>query len=93
MSTWVRFYFDDADPCAECECGWYTPGDSAVDAFRAWWKHRAYHHPDAPAGDTDDPREWCEHGRRGPHIVFAPGRGVEWRRCPGPVSGTAPAWP
>lgn len=35
----VRFYFDDADPTAECECGWHTHGDAAVDAFRAWWSH------------------------------------------------------
>lgn len=39
----VRFYFSDADPVAECECGWRTVGDAAVDAFRAWWKHRASH--------------------------------------------------
>lgn len=45
--TWVRFYFSDADPVAECECGWRTIGDAAVDAFRAWWKHRASHYPEA----------------------------------------------
>lgn len=42
----VRFYFDDADPVALCECGWHTHGDAAVDAFRAWWKHRADKHAD-----------------------------------------------
>ena len=35
----VRFYFDDIDPVAECECGWHAHGDAVVDAFRAWWKH------------------------------------------------------
>lgn len=40
---WVRFYFDDADPVAECACGWHTHGDSASDAFGAWWKHRREH--------------------------------------------------
>jgi hypothetical protein len=35
----VRFYFDDADPVARCECGWHAHGDAAVDAFRAWWAH------------------------------------------------------
>lgn len=35
----VRFYFDDADPVAECGCGWRAVGGSATDAFRAWWKH------------------------------------------------------
>jgi hypothetical protein len=38
-SVSVRFYFSDADPCAECECGWRTQGDAAVDAFSSWWKH------------------------------------------------------
>lgn len=35
----VRFYFSDADPVAECGCGWRAVGDSAVDAFKAWWRH------------------------------------------------------
>lgn len=35
----VRFYFDDADPVARCECGWHAHGDAPVDAFSAWWKH------------------------------------------------------
>lgn len=35
----VRFYFSDADPVAECGCRWRAVGDSATDAFRAWWRH------------------------------------------------------
>ena len=53
---WVRFYFDDADPVAECECGWHAHGDAAVDAFRAWWKHRA------AVGELDDAPALCRHG-------------------------------
>lgn len=58
----VRFYFSDADPVAECECGWRMVGDAAVDAFRAWWKHRASHDevarpvidpPTAPTPESD----------------------------------------
>jgi hypothetical protein len=44
--TDVRFYDDDSDVVAECPCGWHAHGDSASDAFAAWWKHRAEKHPD-----------------------------------------------
>lgn len=43
----VRFRFADIDIRATCECGWTATGDAAVDAFRAWWAHRADKHPDA----------------------------------------------
>jgi len=43
----VRFYFDDADPVARCECGWHVHGDAAVDAFRAWWAHLSDKHEEA----------------------------------------------
>lgn len=43
----VSFTFDDADPVAVCaHCRWHAHGDSAGDAFAAWWKHRQDKHPE-----------------------------------------------
>lgn len=42
----LRFGFDDADPVIECECGWHTHGDSADDAWRAWYAHQSEKHGD-----------------------------------------------
>lgn len=44
----VAFRFADIDIRATCECDWTATGDSAQDAFSAWWKHRHAKHPDAP---------------------------------------------
>jgi hypothetical protein len=52
--VWARFSFSDADPVAECECGWRTVGDAAVDAFRAWWKHRASHDYDSAVSSSGE---------------------------------------
>jgi hypothetical protein len=38
LAVWFRFA--DADVRATCECGWTATGDSANDAFAAWWRHR-----------------------------------------------------
>ena len=45
----VDFSFYDADVVATCPapCGWHAHGDAAVDAFSAWWKHKADKHPEA----------------------------------------------
>jgi len=43
----VWFRFADIDIRATCECGWTATGDSARDAFSAWWKHRHDAHPTA----------------------------------------------
>jgi hypothetical protein len=43
----VRFYFSDATPVAQCQCGVRCFGDAAVDAFGSWWKHRYEKHPEA----------------------------------------------
>ncbi len=40
----LRFYFDDVDPSIRCECGWHCHGDSANDAWEAWYKHQANKH-------------------------------------------------
>jgi hypothetical protein len=41
------FTFDDADVKVTCvSCGWHAHGDAAVDAFKAWWKHKAEEHPE-----------------------------------------------
>lgn len=45
LAVWFRFA--DIDIRATCECGWTATGDSAQDAFSAWWKHRHDAHPDA----------------------------------------------
>jgi hypothetical protein len=42
------FQFVDVDVRATCECGEFSAtGDAPVDAFSAWWKHKATAHPDA----------------------------------------------
>lgn len=48
-SAAVSFHFNDADPVAVCavdRCRWHGHGDSAADAFSAWWKHRHAEHPE-----------------------------------------------
>jgi hypothetical protein len=43
----VDFSFSDADVVATCPAdGWRGFGDSASDAFSAWWKHKAEEHPE-----------------------------------------------
>ena len=44
----VAFRFADIDIRATCQCGWTAVGDSARDAFTAWWGHRRDKRPDAP---------------------------------------------
>jgi hypothetical protein len=46
-SAAVSFSFSDADPVAACaHCRWHGHGDSAADAFHAWWQHRNAEHPE-----------------------------------------------
>lgn len=40
----LEFGFDDADPVITCECGWRAHGDSADDAWRAWYRHMGEKH-------------------------------------------------
>jgi hypothetical protein len=42
----VEFTIPETDVRAKCECGHVSYGDSAVDAFKAWWKHKYKAHPD-----------------------------------------------
>lgn len=36
----VDFTVPETDVRAECQCGHVSWGDSAVDAFKAWWQHK-----------------------------------------------------
>lgn len=40
----VEFTIPETDVEAKCECGHVCRGDSAVDAFMAWWKHKTEVH-------------------------------------------------
>lgn len=42
----VDFTIPETDVLAVCECGHKSYGDSAVDAFKAWWQHKHEAHPD-----------------------------------------------
>lgn len=39
QAPFMRLYFSDADPVAECGCRWRHVGDSLNDAVLAWAKH------------------------------------------------------
>ena len=43
---YMRLYFSDADPVAECGCRWRHVGDSLNDAVLAWAKHVTEKHRD-----------------------------------------------
>jgi hypothetical protein len=63
--TLADFEVGDLDvraTCKEAGCSFWADGDSAVDAFVAWWDHKAIAHPEIiptpePPAEVESPTD------------------------------------